>query len=365
MNDIQLSWSILDFGLSRIRARQTADKILIAEERKRKVINRVIEDVRTAYWRAISAERLVWKLRSLEREVGRALHNSQGSASDGDVSPLTALTYQRELIEIKKKIEDLLDELKDAKIQLAALMNLKPGTKYRLSDRGYRRPRLRLKYNARQMIDIALRNRPELREIGYRRRINAEEVEAALLEALPGIKLHAGVFFDDNTLLLNQNWVNWGAKIGWNLMKVFSYDDTVELVERKDAALDTRALALTMAIMTQVHVSRLRYAFARKKMRSAAQYLRVQQRILAQISNEFSAGKVSEQTYIREKMNTMVARVKHDIAYAELQNAFANIFASMGLPPYSVELTGNESLKEMKRSLKRLWRRRGERVASR
>lgn len=64
-SDIGFSWNVLDFGLSYIRARQAADKVLIAEELKRKVIQRVIEDVRTAYWRAVSAERLMRRLSAL------------------------------------------------------------------------------------------------------------------------------------------------------------------------------------------------------------------------------------------------------------------------------------------------------------
>ena len=58
-SDLTLSWDVLDFGLSYVRAKQSADAVLIANERKRRVANRIIEDVRTAYWRAVSAQNLV------------------------------------------------------------------------------------------------------------------------------------------------------------------------------------------------------------------------------------------------------------------------------------------------------------------
>ena len=54
-SDLTLSWDILDFGLSYVRAHQKADESLAAMEQRRKVANRIIEDVRTAYWRAVSA----------------------------------------------------------------------------------------------------------------------------------------------------------------------------------------------------------------------------------------------------------------------------------------------------------------------
>ena len=53
--DMAFSWHMLDFGLSWVRAKQAADKVLIAEESRRRVINRLVEDVRGAYWRAVSA----------------------------------------------------------------------------------------------------------------------------------------------------------------------------------------------------------------------------------------------------------------------------------------------------------------------
>ena len=71
--DISLSWNILDFGLSKIRAEQAADEVLIARERRRKIINRVIEDVRTAYWRAVSADRLVVGLSSIGRPCTKGI----------------------------------------------------------------------------------------------------------------------------------------------------------------------------------------------------------------------------------------------------------------------------------------------------
>ena len=92
--DLEISWDILDFGLSYVRARQTADKVLIAEETKRKIVNRIIEDVRTAYWRAVSAERLAARLRLLEGRTKRALANARSLSSDKQTSPITALTYE-------------------------------------------------------------------------------------------------------------------------------------------------------------------------------------------------------------------------------------------------------------------------------
>ncbi|PPC98826.1 MAG: transporter [Hyphomicrobium sp.] len=358
--DIGISWNILDFGLSYVRARQDADKVLVQDEMRRKVMHRVVEDVRTAYWRAVSAERLMGRLATLEVETKRALQETRTLYKERETSPITALTYERELVEIKQKIGEIQRDLNTAKAQLAALMNLKPGTDFRLVYDGRKEGSLELRASMDDMIATAVYNRPELREVAYRKRINVHEADAALLELLPGMQLYAGSNYDSNSFLLHSDWTNWGAKASWNLLKVFSYRARRDVIALQDDMLNQRSLAVTMAVMTQVHVSRIRFLHARKELRTAAEYQDVQRRLLDQIQAEAAADRISNQTLIREEMNTLVAEAKFDIAYAQMQNAYANLFSSMGLDPYAWEIDRQQSVKDMTASLKQLWFERGD-----
>jgi outer membrane protein TolC len=328
--DIRFSWHILDFGLSYIRAHQAADKVLIAEETRRRVVNRILENVRTAYWRAVTATRLKDRMQRLEGRVQRALRDTNALVAKGQSSPLTALTYERELVEIQREIHKLDGELSTAKLQLAALVNLDPGTAYEVAIPRRLTPPATPRMSPAEMVNLALANRSELREVAYQHRINAKEAEAALLELLPGVSFEAGPNWNSNRFLFNNNWVSLGAQASWNLIKVFSYPDRQAEVDAKDDLLDARALAVTMAIMTQVHVARARIFHARRSYQSADHYHRVQVRILRQIRSALAAGRVSEQVAIREEMNALVATVKRDMAYAELQSAVAALSAAMG-----------------------------------
>ena len=119
-SDLSLGWDVLDFGLSYVRAKQAADAVSIAEERKRKVINRLIEDVRTAYWRAASAERLLGNVQALEESTRAALDQAERQEKAGATSPMGPLTYQRELLGIGRDAQALGPELGVAKQQMAA-----------------------------------------------------------------------------------------------------------------------------------------------------------------------------------------------------------------------------------------------------
>ncbi len=76
-SDLSLTWNVLDFGLSYIRAKQSADRVLVAEEEKRKVVNRIVQDVRTAYWRAVSNDRLITRIEELLVRVIKAIEESK------------------------------------------------------------------------------------------------------------------------------------------------------------------------------------------------------------------------------------------------------------------------------------------------
>jgi outer membrane protein TolC len=345
--DLTFSWNILDFGLSYVRAHQSADKALIAEESRRKVVARLMEDVRAAYWRAYSAQRLSSKLVSLEQRTRKAMAGSSALAVDRTTSPITALTYRRELIEIQRTSLELQRELAVAKFQLAALMNIAPGTPFVLTAPTAMSMSSIMAAAPAELIQTALENRPELRDLEYQKRINVREADAALLEMLPGIQLYAGPSYDSNSFLLNHEWVSWGAKASWNLLKVFQYPARRGVVDAQGQSLDQRALAMTMAIMTQVHVSRARIATFKREVKTASAYNDNQQTLLQAIRAEHAANKVSEQTLLREELNAAVGEVRLSIARASLETAMANLNTSLGLDPAAASISQTASLSEI------------------
>jgi outer membrane protein TolC len=358
--DITASWNILDFGLSYVRAKQATDEALIAEERKRKIVNRIVEDVRTAYWRAATAEHLLTGVTALEGRVNNALANSRSLANDGVLAPLTALTYQRELVDIRKQIHQLELELKTAKIQLAALMNIPPGSPFKLVVPKRSGTALALNKSGEELIDIAMANRPELREALLKERISAKEADAALLQLLPGIQAFGGLSFDTNDLLFHSNWLAWGAKASWNVMRLFQYPAIKKENAARASVTREQALAITMAVFTQVHAARARYAQNAKILKDAEDYYVVQKKILVQVKTAANEDAASEQSLIREEMNTLLAAVKFDIAHADLQNAFANVYATIGLDPYEAGVNGSESVKDLAGALRDTWIERGD-----
>jgi outer membrane protein TolC len=358
-SDLTLSWNVLDFGLSYVRAQQLGDEALIAVEARRKIANRVIEDVRTAYWRAVTYQRLIQRLRGLEGRALTARAAARTLYNEGKTQPTLALSYERELVEVRREIQKVEGDLIVAKSQLAALMNLRPGINFTMVD-SRSGASLVMSKSADKLVQQALENRPEMHEIALRLRINQKEATAALLELLPGAQLYLGGNFDSNRFLLNNNWLAYGAKASWNLMKLVAYPAKKEVLNAQDNLLDQRALALTMAIMTQVHVSRARYVHAQRELHTTADYLNIQNDILAQVRAQAKTDKAGEQALIREEMNALLAEVRFDLAHAQMQNAFANVYTAMGLDPFDATINLGADVKTVSSGLLALWKKRGD-----
>ena len=349
-SDLSLSWNVLDFGLSYIRAKQSADNILIAEEEKRKVVNRIVQDVRTAYWRAVSNDRLIGRLEELLVRVIKAIEESKQIEKKRLDRPLTALTYQRELIGIKRELEELQRDLSLAKIQLAALMNLRPGEEYELVIPDRADVVNKVDISPEMMEQLALENRPEIRVTSYEQRVNRHEAKAAILSLMPGLDLNFGKNHSTNSFLFHNNWLTYGAQISWNLLNLFKLPDTNRNIEAKGKLLEARRLALTMAIITQVHVSMAQYQHSQREYRTAADYFATQEKILEQLESGVSAKTVTEQSLIREQMNMMVAEIKYDIAYSDVENAYAGIFAAIGVDPFPIN-TDTSTVESLTKSI--------------
>ena len=352
-----LSWNILDFGVSYYRAQQAADHVLIHEEQKRKVVNRIVQDVRAAYWRTVSYERLIFRMRRLKEKVRESIEQNYQMRQEQLSNPKNNLGYIRDLLGIEREISQLHRNLSMAKSQLAALMNIKPGTSFSLviPERGVFTSKLDLEME--DMEQIALESRPELRELFYKKRANAKETRAAILQMLPGIELRGDYNYNSNSFLFNGDWLSIGSQLSWNLISLISMPAKMDELGAKEKLLDLERLSMSMAILAQLHVSLAQFSNIREEYRAVYDYMQVQNRIIEITRVEAYLGKISEHQLIHEEMNTLLAEVRADYIYSELENAYAGVYVSLGLDPIPADLDSKD-LSDLTAKLAEHWSRR-------
>ncbi len=330
--DLTMVWNVLDFGVSYVSAKQQADQRLIVQERRRKVVQTIIQDVRSAYWRAIAAQRLLGQIDSLMARVDSARKDSQQMSQQRIGDPVQALSYQRALIEASRQLEEQRRALSLAKTELATLINLPLGTELTLAvPEGYDVPELKADFDS--LEQQALASRPELREQDYQARISAAETKKAMLRMLPGLEFSAGGHYDSNSFLVNDRWADYGVKVTWNLFNVLSAPAAIDAAKAGEDVNAARRQAMSMAVLAQLYVANANYSEARRQFLTTQELASLDNQIVGQLRNRQQAQGIGELELIQGELNALQADLRRDLAYAELRNSYGQIFASAGIDP--------------------------------
>jgi len=326
--DLELTWNVLDFGLSYHTAHQKADEVLIAKQRQRKTAQNIIQDVVDAYWKAWVAQEMDADMEMLLTSTESAISRSASLAADQSQSQKDALRYQTSLLSIRNSLYEMQERMGLAKIRLAALINIDPDSDYLLRDPGANLEPAALTRAYTSLADDALLMRPELIEEDYRKRISQREVKKSILKLFPRLQIGTGYHIDENEFLINDEWSDVTVNLSWNLLGLLGVDAEKKFREAQVELADARRLALSMAVMTQVKLSMRRYDLALLRYQSSQQLTEVSTDYANVIGN---AGNETELDKIKSKSDALVSQLRTNYAYAEAQSAFARVVNSVGL----------------------------------
>ncbi|SFA89030.1 TolC family protein [Azotobacter beijerinckii] len=345
MASAEFSWNVLDFGVSYYRARQQSNQALIADERRQRVIQNLLQEVRSSYWRAVGAQRLAREAEELNTQVYSALARSQEAERQGLVAPRDALSFQRLLLDAMSVLSTRRQELAYAKLELAALMNLAPGTHFELAEPSEAKlpP---LPQDLAKIDEVALTHRPELREEDYRARVSADEARRQLLSLMPGLTLSTAFHHDSNKYLYNSSWNESGVQMGMNLLRLLSLPTMRRTHESQKHLDESRRQALSMAVLIQTRVALERYGMALQELELARASSNVDQRMADYARAALASRTDSELQLISARTRALNSEYQRYAAYATAQGAFARVYNSLGLEviPEDLENTDLDAL---------------------
>ncbi|MEY2654260.1 MAG: hypothetical protein RLZZ524_1288, partial [Pseudomonadota bacterium] len=256
LTQLDLTWNLLDYGLARYNAQQTGDRVLAAAERRRKATHLLVQDVRTAYFRAASAQRLRGEVAAALTLADEAMADARKSEQEKLRSPLDSLRYQRQLTENMRLLESIEQELATARIDLAALINAPVVQQVTLAMDEEPLPLDLLDTPAADMEMQALSQNADLREQRHLRRIAQAEAHKVIHRAYPNVTFTLGANHDTDSYLVNPTWAEVGAQFSFNLFNLLSLPAQKRTAEAAIALADQRRLAAHVAVVAQVHVAR-------------------------------------------------------------------------------------------------------------
>ncbi|TKC91251.1 TolC family protein [Trinickia terrae] len=330
--DFAFSWNLLDFGVSYFEAKEQADRVLVLEQRRRKVVQLMMQQVREAYWEAAGAQRMHDRIGPLLDQAKKALEDSRQSQQEGLRSPLDTLNYQHALLDIMRQLEQVRDQLEEAKPRLASLMNVAPGSDFTLAPpQGFDVPAFGMPIE--QMEETALERRPELIEARYNERIGVNETHKAMAKLLPGIELQLGTHYDSNSFFYYHWWQAAGLNVSWNLLNVLNAKNIRGMANAQLDVAHAQRLALSMAVLTQVHVAQAELSARQRQFDLFKQMNDVDQQILQHTHNATVANAQGKLEEIRAATSAMMSELRMYQSYGELESAYGQLLASLGLDP--------------------------------
>jgi hypothetical protein len=230
------------------------------------------------------------------------------------------------------------------------LINTPPGVEYKL---------VGAETDAREVFDLtadidaletlALRNRPEIAEEGYRARISRDEARKAMVGLLPNVSLDVGRNFDSNKFLLNNTWTAVGVRVALNLVKVFSIPAQRRSEEAQKSADDARRQAMAMAVLAQTRLAAVRYSLVSDEFMIWEEAVRDDDLIAHHLASSEKAGVDNELELIRARARALASRINRDLAYANVQASVARLYNSVGFDavPRDDEAKGVDELSQL------------------
>lgn len=337
--DLTLTWNALDLGLSYFQARQQGYRTLIAVERRRKVIDNIVRNTATAYWRAATASELLPRIEPMLRSARDILAASRAASAQHLQSPIALLEFQQNMVMVLSELERIRNDLAAAHIELATLINVPPTTQFAFAGRLGESVEPTSLDNHR-LENIGLTLRPELRIEAYQKKIDQQDVYKEILKMLPGVGMIAGFNYNSNNLLYTNIWGQIGIRATFNLFNMIQGPRAIAVANQAVDLSEQRRIALSVAVLSQVNLSIQDYANSFDTYKTAKEVDQVGTQIGRVADSVSVAGVQSEADRIRRQLTVLTTRIARDRAQVRVLAALAAIYSATGmdLVPANAEL---------------------------
>ena len=159
----------------------------------------------------------------------------------------------------------------------------------------------------------ALVSRAELLENRYQERISVAETKVGLRSLLPNFNINAAFTSSSNDYLQNKSNFEFGSSVGANLLNIFRAPSIKKMNEANTEIIKEQSLALSMAILSQVHLANIDFQMSMEEYDTAERYLKVSTKIADQVRNAQKIARFGELELIREEAGTLVDELRRDI----------------------------------------------------
>ncbi|WP_405279405.1 TolC family protein [Cobetia sp. Ld8] len=332
--DLRLSWNVLDFGVSYLKAKQEADRFLIVKNARRDIMAKLLQQTRSAYWKAAVTQKLKPRIDALLVDTEQALAQLDQIQRERLRAPLDVLQEQRQLLSIMRNLKSLQRSVETSQIELASLINQAPNVEIPLQAPSQLPELPPLPSNDLDVLErVALANSGEYVGQLYNARIAQREARKSMLRLLPGLEFSYSANYDSNSYLYNDTWAQAGVRVSWNIFRLLAIDEIKAQNEARDQMVEARRLASNMATLARVNLGWQQYHNSLDSLAIAQRFQALDEQI-ADFSKQARASRaISGTQSLLNQAKALNSVLSNSLAYADAQDAYGGFLFSLGFNP--------------------------------
>ena len=324
--DLKMSWNLLDLSSLYYQNGALPEDIL-ATEQSRKVINNILLESRTLYWKALVAQRMLPVIDDMNEYLVRVVDEINARESelieDGKQPSTNLLLKKRKYLESVRSLAELRRNLDTAQTEFIGLLGFFPSTEIKLAGAEYgnfKVPSMRAK--VQQLEWIALTNRPELRV--FDAITSKEELELVVKD----FETVDNTDYNQDPNYYNKKWSKESRDISMNLFEDIRYQGT----ETYNSLARQR---ITNIVINQVYLSWAMYQSAIENYYLTMGIASASENIAEEITDKEGANKAISHL---ESARAIIDETNTYLAYVDVQEAIGRLYASLGVDSVNVDV---------------------------
>jgi len=338
--DIGLSWDILNVFNQYYTNKQLRDESLISQLNTIRSTQNAVRDIMATYYLAWADSLLHDDLVSEAKAIDQAAKERCVEAWNNIASYTDELLNDCDaMLETGKSFQATATKLKDGKTKLAALITTSPESDFSITGVQYLDPG-ELKTQPELMIEVAMRQRPELLVEEYKKRIARNDQKKAWLGLFPKLEIGIRANTTDNPFVVNDDWTETYVNFDWAIIdNLLTAPLRAKVAKYREKLAGARQEALIVTIVSQVYLAAERYKSARANWLSSYRLEESKRHLVNRAVAGYNAKTISNVQYRSSRSDHLRARFSTIIHYAEMQDALAQLILSLGynLVPYDLK----------------------------
>jgi len=330
---VEFSWTLLDFGMAYFRWHQEANRTLAQRLQYERLEQDLILQIVRQYWKAVAAKKAFEGAKDVLSRVYSQKQLYREKRGLRIISDLVGLAAENRLVDVELDLVRFERLYHEALMELAQSMGVPPSPSFEIVIP-------EISFEDIEVADIetleqtALIHRPELYEKDVEDLVALDELNIAVLEMFPNLRLFSAPNYDSNFFLLFNTWYEIGLQTAWDLLSLpwrYKHRDVVlgqrELVRKQ-------RLAVALGVLTQVNLAHLMLKDYIREYEVAREAFRVKSELAEAYGKRREKGIYSEAETLIYDSDAYFAGITLLESYAQIQSSVEQLNNAMGLPLY-------------------------------